>query len=333
MMNQKKYILFVVAALGAATAFAQESVRSSSSLYLRALNKADVSLSYAISAEGKRFPPIWGLDLAWFSLSNSQKGVNHMGSQNVGIGRTSFRVLNPLINDVSLTTDQIEGLRRRSDLFNQTRPNPPLVLNCDNGYRPEGYTGPNINAYYTTNHYANIDRWAAAINAHVKWMQTNTQHPIVGVSPFNEPDYDKDVNLVQGYPQDEAAVARKLRRDYASEMEGIVIAGGNTLNTDSAMTWYVPGSDVYDWGNTHQLAGSMGNYISFHNRLQRDGKVGYNDEMHNVVEAMTGLENGLSVGIWWGFDSRARGEFCDISRHGVRLAYGEHRNNWTAASV
>ena len=41
----------------------------------------------------------------------------------------------------------------------------------------------------------------------------------------------------------------------------------------------------------------------------------------------------MTVGIWWGFDSRARGEFCDISRNGVRLAYGEHRNNWTAASV
>ena len=48
---------------------------------------------------------------------------------------------------------------------------------------------------------------------------------------------------------------------------------------------------------------------------------------------MVGLEYGMTVGIWWGFDSRARGEFCQISRSGVRLAYGEHRNNWTAASV
>ena len=41
----------------------------------------------------------------------------------------------------------------------------------------------------------------------------------------------------------------------------------------------------------------------------------------------------MTVGIWWGFDSRARGEFCQISRKGVRLSYGEHRANWTAASV
>ena len=62
MMNKKRNILFVVAALGAATAFAQEPVRSSSSHYLHAQKKADVSLSYAISAEGKRFNPTWGLD-------------------------------------------------------------------------------------------------------------------------------------------------------------------------------------------------------------------------------------------------------------------------------
>ena len=43
-MNKKRNILFVVAALGAATAFAQEPVRSSSSLYLHAQKKADVSL-------------------------------------------------------------------------------------------------------------------------------------------------------------------------------------------------------------------------------------------------------------------------------------------------
>ena len=63
------------------------------------------------------------------------------------------------------------------------------------------------------------------------------------------------------------------------------------------------------------------------------GKVGYNDEMHNTAEAMIGLEYGMTVGIWWGFDSRTRGEFCQFSSEGERIAYSEHRNNWTAASV
>lgn len=58
-----------------------------------------------------------------------------------------------------------------------------------------------------------------------------------------------------------------------------------------------------------------------------------NDEMHNVMEAMVGLEYGLQTGIWWGSAEYARGEFCKISRGGERLAYTEHRPNWTAASV
>ena len=322
-------------ALGCLSATGQTGERpvSAWSILKPAATPNDVLVPFSIKADGQRFTPTWGLDLAWINEQNLMKGVNHMGSKNVGIGRTSFRVLKPLVNDVSLTADQIEGLQTRSRLFDKVSKDLPLVFNCDNGYRPDGHSGPNINAYYTTNHQANINRWAAVIDAHVSWMKANTEHPIVGVSPFNEPDYDADVNLIQGTAQNEAAVARKLREAYAANMEGIAIAGGNTLNDDKALQWYTPGSDVYDWGNTHQLAGSMANYIAFHDRLQADGKTGYNDEMHNVVEAMTGLEHGMTVGIWWGFDSRARGEFCDISRNGMRLSYAEHRNNWTAASV
>ena len=323
-----------VTVLSTATVFAQDETRSSSSMNLPVCQQADVTVAYDVTAEGKRFAPTWGLDLAWISEQNLMKGVNHMGKDNVGIGRTSFRVLNPLVNDVSLTDDQIEGLRTRSNLFNKVRRDLPLVLNCDNGYRPENHTGSNINTYYTANRKADIGHWAAAIDAHVKWMKENTKHPIVGISPFNEPDFDgNEKELIQGTAQNQADVARKLRQDYAADMEDIVMTGGNTLNNNKAIEWYTPGKDCYEWGNTHQLAGSMDTFIAFYDQLQKDGKVGYGDEMHNVIEPMVGLEHGMTVGIWWGFDSRARGEFCDISRNGVRLAYGEHRNNWTAASV
>lgn len=334
-MNFRRNLSLMVAALSAATAVSQEVVRSSSSLYLPAYRKPDVSIPFSVTGEGKRFNPIWGVDLAWINEQNIMKGVNHMGSENVGIGRTSFRVFTPLVNDESLANDQISGLRQRSNLFDKIRSNLPLVLNCDNGYRPNGSSDPFINTYYTaSNKRVNVDHWAKCIEAHVAWMKTNTQHPIVGVSPFNEPDNAWEKNLageIQGNQSDEANVARTLR-NYDS-MQGIALCGGNTLNDDNAISWYNTGADVYDWGNTHQLAGSMDNYVKFYDRLQSDGKVGYNDEMHNVVEAMAGLEHGMSVGIWWGFDSRARGEFCDISRHGERIAYGEHRNNWTAGSV
>jgi len=187
----------MVAALSAATTLAQEPVRSSSSLYLRAQKKADVSLPYAISAEGKRFQPIWGLDLAWNNESNLRKGVNHMGKENVGIGRTSFRVLNALKDGNQLTSDQIEGLRSRSNVFdNVVGRTLPLVINCDNGYMPNGHTGPYINTYYTAEDKSvDVEHWAKCIEAHVLWMKTNTSHPIVGVSPFNEPDNAWEKNL------------------------------------------------------------------------------------------------------------------------------------------
>ena len=41
----------------------------------------------------------------------------------------------------------------------------------------------------------------------------------------------------------------------------------------------------------------------------------------------------MTNGIWWGFDSKARGQFCIDSNEGVRLAYGENGNTWTNAAV
>lgn len=331
-MNNKRNILFVVAALGAATAFAQEPVRSSSSLYLHAQKKADVSVPYAISAEGKRFQPTWGLDQAWPNESNLLKGINHMGKENIGIGRTAFRYSVALTNDSVLGAADITALRERNTIFNKLSATLPLVFTAD-----QEAVGPNDAnpdrvppEYFVKNKSANIEHWAAMINSHVHWMQANTKHPVVGISPFNEPDY---WSIEEGAtPEKQWQVAKLLKEQYPRCAE-IPMVGGNTLNNDKALEWYTPGKQYYEWGNTHQLAGSFDSFAGFFQQLKKDGKVGYADEMHNVGEAMVGLEYGMTVGIWWGFDSRARGEFCDISRNGVRLAYGEHRNNWTAASV
>lgn len=332
MMNKKRNILFVVAALGAATAFAQEPVRSSSSLYLHAQKKADVSVPYAISAEGKRFQPTWGLDQAWPNESNLLKGINHMGKENIGIGRTAFRYSVALTNDSVLGAADITALRNRNTIFNKLSATLPLVFTAD-----QEAVGPNDAnpdrvppEYFVKNKSANIEHWAAMINSHVHWMQANTKHPVVGISPFNEPDY---WSIEEGATSEKQWQVAKLLKEQYPRCAEIPMVGGNTLNNDKALEWYTPGKQYYDWGNTHQLAGSFDTFAGFFEQLKKDGKVGYADEMHNVGEAMVGLEYGMDVGIWWGFDSRARGEFCDISRNGVRLAYGEHRNNWTAASV
>ena len=300
---------------------AQEQ-RASSSIYLQALKKADVNIPFYASAEGKRFEPTWGVDLAWISEQNIMKGVNHMGKENVGIGRIAFRFTDPLVNDSALSSSVISVLRQRCNLFNKIDKQLPLTLTADQ----EAGT----NEYYVVNKAAKNAQWAAMINSHVHWIQQNTQHPVVGISPFNEGDYWSVEE--GGSPAKQWQVAKLLKENYP-RCADIAMVGGNTLNDDKALDWYTPGKQYYDWGNTHQLAGSFDNFAKFFTQVAKDGKVGYADEMHNVGEAMVGLEYGMTVGIWWGFDSRARGEFCQISRHGQRLAYVEHRNNWTAASV
>ena len=321
-MSRHRLFLIAVAALFAATASAQDDIRSSSSLYLPAYKKADVSIAFDTRGEGKRFQPTWGLDQAWISEQNLKKGINHMGKENVGIGRSAFRTTKALINDSALASDQITRLRQRANIFNQVSATLPLVLTADQEAGSD--------EYYVKNKVSNNEHWAAMINSHVHWLQQNTKHPVVGISPFNEGDY---WSVEEGAtPTKQYQVAKLLKENYP-RCADIAMVGGNTLNDDQAMNWYVPGKQYYDWGNTHQLAGSFANFARFFQQVVKDGKIGYADEMHNVGEAMIGLEYGMTVGIWWGFDSRARGEFCQISLHGDRLAYGEHRNNWTAASV
>lgn len=286
------------------------------------VDKADVTLTFDLSKEGVRYQPTWGLDQAWINEQNLLKGINHMGKENIGIGRTAFRFNKPLIKDSALNSEIINVLRQRSTIFSRVSTTLPLVFTADQE--------PGADEYFVKNKSCDIDHWAAMINSHVHWMQKNSKHPIIGISPFNEPDYWS--NEEGATAQKQWQVAKILKEQYP-RMDTIAMVGGNTLNNDKALEWYTGGKNWYDWGNTHQLAGSFDTFAGFFEQLKKDGKVGYADEMHNVAEAMIGLEYGMTVGIWWGFDSRARGEFCDISRHGERLAYGEHRNNWTAASV
>ena len=301
---------------------AQTDDRPSSSLSLTPQAPADVTLSFDIKGDGRRFAPLWGLDQAWINEQNLRKGMNHMGKDNISVGRSAFRTNLPLVNDSVLQSDQTQKLRQRANMFDIVDKALPLILTADQEAGSD--------AYFVQNRSADVDHWAANINSHVHWLQQNTQHPVIGVSPFNEPDY---WTVEEGATTAKHAQVAQILKEHYPRFADIAIVGGNTLNDDKAWTWFNAGKDYYDWGNTHQLAGSMANYISFHQQLAQLGKTGYNDEMHNVAEAMIGLEYGMTVGVWWGFDSRARGEFCDISRHGERLAYAEHRNNWTAASV
>lgn len=264
----------------------------------------------------------WGADAAWMHEQNLRRCVLFMGKDNVSIVRVSFQPTYPLVNG-DLQEEQKTDLNERLRLLGFTKSDVKLTLNCDH---------PTVDTWYRRN----AENWAQLIDITAQYFQ-DAGYEIVSVSPFNEPDYGWNQWIAgsqDGYESQRmdgfGQVAAKLREN--SRFDNIRICGGNTLNCDRALPWYNYLKDYLEEGNTHQLAGTFDSFANFYTTLREDGVHATADEMHNVMEAMVGLEYGLQTGIWWGPAEYARGEFCKAS-HGERLAYAEHRDNWTAASV
>lgn len=296
-----------------------QDARLSSSQYLSASAYSDVYVPFCISDEGVRLPVRWGMDVAWMSEQNMRKGINHIGKSNLSLVRGSFRTDEPLDDDVNLTSSQIKTLKERMRLTNLLSNDCDIILNSDQE--------AGVHAWYGTAGNSDVDHWVAMISANIDYIQKYyPKHKVLGISPFNEPDYTE---WKQGSKANMKLISQKLKEKYPD----LIITAGNTLNCDQALSWYNAVKPYVDWGNTHQLAGSFDNYANFFKRVVSDGNYGYADELHNVGEAMVGAEYGMQAGVWWGFDSRARGEFCQMSNYGSRIGYGENRSKWTSASV
>ena len=140
----RKSILFAACLMASASSMAQE--RSSSSINLKAFDKSDVTMMVDLNAEGKRFSPVWGLDLAWINEQNLRKGLRHMGASNVGIGRTAFRFKDALVNGTELTQATINTMSQRSRLFDIVSPTLPLLFTADQ----EAGTDASFITYLTT---------------------------------------------------------------------------------------------------------------------------------------------------------------------------------------
>ncbi|HLP75345.1 MAG TPA: RICIN domain-containing protein, partial [Candidatus Paceibacterota bacterium] len=167
------------------------------------------------------------------------------------------------------------------------------------------------------------DRWAAAIQA----CQRYYNRSIFMVEGFNEPDFTSNN---EGSAQDLYNIFGYLQA--STNFPGTLMAGGSTLNNDLASTWYKPVASRAAVGTTHCLAGSASTYVSFIQTVVASNGVPYNPELHNVMEAMMGVEYGLKGGIWWGTAELTRGSFVKACQ-GKRLAYSDDLPKWTAASV
>ncbi len=284
----------------------------------------DRTVPFALSAEGEKFPVIWGLDTAWPDEGNMKRGIAFIGKDVLGTARGSFQPRD-LIVDGQLSTRQKQTLDTRLNLIKLSGVT-DIALNCDHEVLCNTDNFPDADESYA-NYNGKPEEWAKMIEAYVLYCQEKGFN-VVSVAPFNEPDY---TDWKQGPKSDFLAIAKLLKANPL--FDNIRICGGNTLNCDEALPWYDYLKEYLDEGNTHQLAGVFDTYAGFFEQVRKDGKHATADELHNVMEAMVGVEYGMQTGIWWGFDGLARGEFCRASNLGERLAYAEDRPHWSAASV
>ena len=304
-------LLFVLGSLSTHKVIA-ETPASSGANFFSAHPVPDRTVFYNVADSGVPTPIIWGLDTAWPSQDNMRRGIAFMGAERISIVRASFQPTHPLVNG-DLQSEQISWLNTRLNLVNLVGPHATVMLNCDH---------PSVHSWYA----GNAANWAALMDVTTRRVQERGRR-VVSIAPFNEPDYTA---VGQGTMQDFFNIAGELRKN--PRFDTIRISGGNTLNTDQALPWYNYLRSRLDEGNTHQLAGSFNNYAQFFQTVRANGHHATNDELHNVMEAIVGVEYGMQTGIWWGTAEYARGEFVKAS-FGRRLGYAEHRPNWTVAAV
>lgn len=288
---------------------------TSASYNIKAHPITDRTILYEFKGIGISKPVIWGLDLAWLDEANIIRGARFMGKENVGVIRSSFMPTQPLLNDSQLQGEALTNTNKRIDIIKRNfGTNVKVALNSDH---------PSVNSYF----YGNAVNWAKLIDVTTA-MHQDAGFNVVTVSPFNEPDYSA---TGQGTIQDFYNIILEIKKN--SRFDAIRISGGNTLNNDQALYWYnyLKPAGLTE-GNTHQLAGSFDTYANFFQTVSSNGDYATADEMHNVMDAIVGIEYGMKTGIWWGWAEYARGELCKASK-GVRLGYAEHRPNWTAAAV
>ena len=254
----------------------------------------------------------WGLDTCWPSFDNMQRGLIFMGTNNVKIVRVGYVVDAPLTNN-DLSASQKAALQNHANLAKMATAATRWDLNMASSVDPWYQSG-------TGTIYP--DRWAAAMQA----CQRYYNRSFWMVEGFNEPDYGwgqgSQSNLYDlfGYLQ------------ASTNFPGAAMAGGSTLNNDVALAWFKAVSSRATIGTTHCLAGSASTYVSFLQAVAASNAVPFNPELHNVMEAIMGVNYGLKGGIWWGTAELARGNFVKACQ-GQRLGYADDLTKWTAAAV
>ena len=337
---KKIFVGIMLVAAGAGDAFAEDAQElvTAWSLYSKTMN-IDNTVLFNPYGAGKKLPIRWGFDTAWNSETNMTRGVRFATPSTIACARVSFQPWAEITQKGVLPTSLQRNLDSRMKTVGLIGKQVEIMLNLDGGdrtvksvYGGYDYVNPDdpwhSDKTYVGDVVAQGRKWADLIDATMAAVQKKG-YEVVTIAPLNEPDLE-----VNGTPRQLFyEIARNLK-DFTQypRFKDVRISGGNTLNDDVAWEWYEYNREFLDEGNTHQLAGNFNNYADFFAKVREDGKYATADELHNVMEAMVGVEYGMQTGIWWGTAEQARGEFMKAS-FGERLGYGENRDAWSAASV
>lgn len=269
-------------------------------------------LQFNLGAQGQSQPVRWGIDTAWMWSWWPLRATNHM-QECVTVGRVSIDprwsgTYSSLSNEQKSHFDeQLSWLKKSGvqDLF--------IIAGNASG-----------SAWSTSYRTTFINDLALA----VKYLR-GLGYNIIGISPFNEPDYG--ANRAPN-ASEMATVARMMRQN--STLSDIYVVGPSTLNPDYAVSWWsTMHNDIQIW-NTHQLAGSFNNYVSVYETAQKNNMISAGDEMHNTGDALIAMNYGLQYGIWWSdYGGYTRAELGRASNDGKRIGYMQNEGTFTAAAV
>jgi hypothetical protein len=272
------------------------------------------TVTFSTSAPGVSAAiPYWGLDTRWPSSDNMRRGLIFMGSENVNVVDMPATLDAPLVGGDISAADKAR-LQQSINLAAMAGPN--AMWNLSGGQPVDPWYRSGTNRVYP-------DRWAAAMEA----AQRYYNRPMGMAEPFNEPDY---LPWNEGSRQDLSNIMGLL--GASPGFAGTLLAGGSTITTDDAASWYDALGGHAAVGTTHALYGSVANYVGFIQHVAVTGGIPFNPEVHNLAEAIIGANYGLQGAIWWGTAERARGDFVQASQ-GRELGYAADWPNWSAAAV
>ena len=325
---KRTLILCTVALLGLCVS-AQNNTTSSSSM---TANPWTENIPYDIAVQGKKQSFVAGMGgWSWDFFAYKQR--NWVGREYLNIARVGFLGENNTSSSepTSLTSTQKSTIDTELNNIAPTGAKRLLLL-CDMDPASSGklsesnWTASSIMS--ATKDKRRRANYVKQIALGVEYIESKG-YTVVAVAPFNEPDYDANGNCGKSAKAFNA-VAEVMQSN--NTLKGRVF-GPNTLNDSEGKNWYSTVKSNINFVNTHQLAGSFNDLISFWDTGIADGKRAIADEMHNVLEAMVAVNHGAEYGAWWAYDGVARAEFSHLIADGRQLAYKEDIDHFAVAGV